>query len=263
MSGAVRRREVADFGEVAIDIICEGSGPLLVLLPSRGRDSEDFDALAAGIATHGLRVLRPQPRGAGSSRGPLDGIGMPDLARDVARVIEREAAGPAVIAGHAFGSWVARMVATAHPSLVAGVVLVAASARTFAPELAQAVAQSGDLTLSREARLAALRTAFFMPDHDPEPWLDGWAPDAHHAQTVAVAATPQASYWHAGTAPILELIPQHDPFKPREKWGESREELGSRVETAVIPHASHALIPEQPAAVVDAIVPWARARLRV
>lgn len=262
MSGEIRRREVADFGEVAIDVIAEGGGPLIVLLPSRGRSSEEFDELAAGIAGHGFRVLRPQPRGAGMSRGPLDGIGMADLARDVARVIKREAAGPAVIAGHAFGSWVARMVATAYPQLVAGIVLVAASARTFSPELAEAVAQSGDLALSREARLAALRLAFFLPEHDPEPWLEGWAPDAHHAQTVAVSATPQQSYWHAGTAPILELIPEHDPFKPREKWGESRHELGSRVETVIIPGASHALVPEQPAAVVDAIVPWARERLR-
>jgi pimeloyl-ACP methyl ester carboxylesterase len=35
-----------------------------------------------------------------------------------------------------------------------------------------------------------------------------------------------------------------------------REEFGDRAKIVVIPHASHALIPEQPAAVADAIVTW-------
>ena len=43
---------------------------------------------------------------------------------------------------------------------------------------------------------------------------------------------------------------------------ELREELGERVTIAVIPNASHALIPEQPAAVVAAIVAWMRTLLR-
>ena len=37
---------------------------------------------------------------------------------------------------------------------------------------------------------------------------------------------------------------------------EFREEFGERATIVVIPNASHALIPEQPAAVVDAIVKW-------
>jgi pimeloyl-ACP methyl ester carboxylesterase len=37
---------------------------------------------------------------------------------------------------------------------------------------------------------------------------------------------------------------------------EIREEFGERATVVVIPNASHALIPEQPAAVVEAIVAW-------
>jgi pimeloyl-ACP methyl ester carboxylesterase len=37
---------------------------------------------------------------------------------------------------------------------------------------------------------------------------------------------------------------------------ERRSELGERVSIAVIPDASHALIPEQPKAVVDALTTW-------
>src|SRR2546426_3030177 len=55
----------------------------------------------------------------------------------------------------------------------------------------------------------------------------------------------------AGEAPLLDLQAEKDPFKPRTATNELREEFGERVTIVVIPDASHALIPEQPAAVVD------------
>jgi len=241
-----RSREIVRYDNVEIDLIAEGRGPLIVMLPSRGRDSEDFDDVASRLAQAGYRVLRPQPRGAGSSTGPLEGIRMQDLARDVAHVIARENAGPAVIAGHAYGNWVARMTA----------VLIAAAAKTYPDELRAVVQQSGDASLPDEQRLAALRKGFFLPPHDASVWLRGWAPAANKAQSVAASATKQAEYWQAGTVPMLDLVPDGDPFKPKEKWNESREEFGERVSVVVIPNASHALIPEQPDAVVDAILAW-------
>jgi len=81
-------------------------------------------------------------------------------------------------------------------------------------------------------------------------------PAANKAQSVAASATKQAEYWQAGTVPMLDLVPEADPFKPKAKWHESREEFGARVSVVIIPNASHALIPEQPGAVVDAIVAW-------
>ena len=56
---------------IVIETIVEGQGPAVVLLPSLARDSEDYDAVADGLVRHGLRVLRPQPRGIGKSTGPL------------------------------------------------------------------------------------------------------------------------------------------------------------------------------------------------
>ena len=253
---AARSREIVRYDNVEIDLIAEGRGPLIVMLPSRGRNSEDFDDVASRLAQAGYRVLRPQPRGAGKSTGPLEGIRMQDLARDVAHVIAREKAGPAVIAGHAYGNWVARMTATDHPALVRGIVLMAAAARTFPDELRAVVQQSADASLPDEQRLAALRKGFFLPAHDASVWLRGWAPAANKAQGVAASATKQAEYWQAGTVPMLDLVPDRDPFKPKEKWNESREEFGERVSVVVIANASHALIPEQPGAVVDAIVAW-------
>src|SRR5207245_601495 len=99
---AERTREVVRGNGVAIDVIAEGRGPLLVLLPSLGRDSEEFDPVAARIAAAGFRVLRPQPRGFGHSAGPMENLTLHDYARDVATVIEHENSGPAIVAGHAF-----------------------------------------------------------------------------------------------------------------------------------------------------------------
>src|SRR5262249_55884034 len=92
-------------GEARIETYAEGKGPLVVLLPSRGRGAEDYEDLAHRIARAGYRVLRPQPRGIGRSRGPMQGLTLHDLARDVGAVIAYSEAGPAVLVGHAFGNW--------------------------------------------------------------------------------------------------------------------------------------------------------------
>jgi pimeloyl-ACP methyl ester carboxylesterase len=258
MAQGERRREVVTDGAAKIDLISEGAGPLIVMLPSRGRDSEDFDDVAAGLAKAGYRVLRPQPRGAGASMGPTENIRLQDLAKDVAHVIARENAGPAVIAGHAYGNWVARMTAVDHPKLVRGIVLIAAAAKTFPVELRAVVQAAGNVKAPEASRLAALRTGFFHPKSDAAVWLHGWAPEANRLQGLAATATKQAEYWNAGGLPILDLVPDADPFKPKERWYESREEFGDRVTVTIIPDASHALIPEQPKAVIDAIAAWVR-----
>lgn len=258
LAQASRKRESIVNGAVTIDLISEGQGPLVVMLPSRGRDSEDFDDLAAEVASKGYRVLRPQPRGAGKSTGLSENIRMQDLAQDVATVIVRENSGPAVIAGHAYGNWVARMTATDHPGLVRGIILVAAAAKTFPDELRAVVQKSGDPNASREDRLQALQKGFFKPGHDASVWLKGWAPEANRLQGLAATNTKQAEYWQAGKVPMLDLVPDSDPFKPKDKWYESREEFGERVTVSIIADASHALVPEQPAAVGAAIVDWMR-----
>ena len=60
----------------------------------------------------------------------------------------------------------------------------------------------------------------------------------------------------AGAAPILDLQAALDPFKPVEKRQELRDQLGDRVSVVLIEDASHALIPEQPEAVVAALAEW-------
>jgi hypothetical protein len=56
--------EIAFYDDVRIEVIAEGRGPLIVMLPSRGRGAEDFEGVAGELVKAGFRVLRPQPRGA-------------------------------------------------------------------------------------------------------------------------------------------------------------------------------------------------------
>ena len=257
MSGAIgRSREFVRYDDVAIDVIVEGRGATIVLLPSLARDSEDYDEVAEGLAAAGLRVLRPQPRGIGGSTGPMSGVSLHDFARDVAEVIAALGGGRAVVVGHAFGNWVARMTAVDYPDLVRGVVIAAAASKSYSAELSAAVTTAGDLTLSDQERLAALRFAFFAPGNDPTVWLSGWFPGVRASQRAAAAATRQEEWWSGGTVPLLDLQAERDPFKPPEKRNEMKDEFGDRVTVAVIPDASHALIPEQPRAVVNALTAW-------
>lgn len=245
-------------GGVTIETLVDGQGPCLALLPSRGRDALDCDAFVGHLARGGYRVLRPMPRGTGRSAGPLDGLTLRDLAADVAGALRAHSDGPAVLIGHAYGNWIARAVASFHPEQVRGVVLAAASAARSPAELSAHVDRSADDTLPAQARLASLRHAFFAPGNDAAPWLEGWHPAVARSQQAAAAATPRDIWWAAGTAPLLDLQAEHDPFRPPASRDELRRALGPRVSTRLVAGASHALLPERPGQAAMAIIEWLR-----
>ena len=184
------------------------------------------------------------------------GLTLHDLADDVASAIRAYAEGPAVVLGHAFGNVLARVVTTDHPDLVTAVVLAAAEGSKVPENVGQAPFIAGDPTLPEAERLMALREAFFAPGHDPRIWLRGWYPTTLAMQREAVRASSLEESWVCGTVPLLQLIAEHDPFMPRAYWHELRHEFGPRVTAIVIENASHALFPEQPNRVANAVLSW-------
>ena len=272
----VVRRDSAQ-GEVSIDVRVDvransaRHAPQLVLLPSLGRDSDDFDVIASALADGGYRVLRPAPRGMAGSRGPLQDITLWDLADDVAAVIEADralcvseaSAIPAVVAGHAYGNWVARCLAVRHPALLRGVALLAAGHRgATPPAIREAISHSFDTSLPQAQRLQALQFAFFAPGHDASVWLEGWYPALALVQRAAAAAVPQEAFWHAGTLPVLDVQALQDVLAPGgEHIGKTtmhplQDCMQGRLTHVLIDQAGHALIPEQPQAVVQALLRW-------
>ena len=254
-----RTREVVHRANVAIEVIAEGRGPLVVLLPSLGRDSEEFDPVAQRVAAAGFRVLRPQPRGYGQSAGPMANLTLHDFARDVAAVIEHENAGPAVLAGHAFGHFVAKMTAVDFPNLVRGVILIGAAQKNPNPEVQRSVTIASDPSQPEAERLKHLKRVFFAEGNDATSWLTGFHTNVRAAEMAARDSTPQQAYWAGGNAPILDIQGDNDPYRPPSSANELVTEFGAkRVSVVRIPHTAHAIIVEKPEAVADAMIAWLR-----
>jgi pimeloyl-ACP methyl ester carboxylesterase len=252
------QRHLVKVGNRQVEVIAQGSGPLIVLLASAARGADDFNQVAPLIANAGFRVLAIEPRGSGRTTGPHQGITLLELSNDIAAVIRAEGTGPAILVGHAAGSFAARMTAVEHPQLVRGIVLAAAGARKYPAELGVAVERVHDPALTDAERLVYLRSAFFSPSSDASVWLAGWRPLLQFGNGGPPSSAEKERWWGSGTKPVLEIQGMNDPFKPRSAAGEYQAEFGARITVVAIRDASHALFPEQPEAVVEAIVAWAR-----
>lgn len=242
-------------GAATISYRAQGNGPLVLLIASTGRGTQEFGPLAERLAQRGYRVLRPEPRGIGGSHGPMDGVSFHDFANDFAAVIRNEG-NNAILAGHAYGNWIARTMASDHPELARGVVLVAAGAKTWPKELSEAITMINDPASSREQRLDGLKLAFFAEGSDPEPWLEGWNQAVTQSQRAARKLTNRDDWWAGGKAPMLDLQGGADPFRPQASRDELKNEFGDRVTVKVIDNASHALPAEKPVETADAIADW-------
>jgi len=252
-------RSFAQHGDVRIEVLARGAGPRIVMIPSLGRGASDFDVIAGRLAAAGYRVLCPEPRGLGQSRGPLKNITLHDYARDVAAVIAHDGGGLTVVVGHAFGNFVARATAADYPELVKAVVLLAATHTwPLAPELRDSINKCHMMSMPEDVRLKHLQHVFFAPGNDARVWLGGWDEEVMHAERAATEATPKAEWWTAGIAPVLDALAVNDPLSPPGSTNCYREEWGDRVTVAPIANAAHALLPEQPIAVADTIIAYLR-----
>jgi pimeloyl-ACP methyl ester carboxylesterase len=249
---------------ITIEYSDQGVGHVILMLPSLARSGRDYDAVAELLVKDGFRVIRPEPRGILGSSGPMKDLDLHDFAADVAAVLDQEKTGPIVVVGHAWGSQPARMLAADRPDLVCGVIMAAASAGKLLPgstekpysRLRAEIDGAGNPELSKDVRLENLRKAFFAPGSDPSVWLDGWYQEAHHAQSHARMFTNIDEYFSAGeVVPILDLQAEFDAvvvpniMKPY---------LGDRVTVQVIKNAGHSMAPEQPLAMSQAIVAFAK-----
>ncbi len=246
--------------ETEIVVYSQGTGDIIVLLPSLGRGATDMLELALPLCEAGYRVLRPEPRGHGGSKGPLEDKTLHDWAADIAAVILHETAGPVWVVGHAHGNWIARALASDHPSLVRGLVLLAGSAGKvpkgtqalpIPPEVRSLIERCAEPGLPDAERLDALQRVFFAPGNDARPWLTGWDRHLMAMQTLAQKRTPVDDFFAGGVAPILNVQAAHDAVAPPAYANVLREYLGERVTNVTIANAGHALLPEQLDAVVE------------
>lgn len=233
----------------------EGTGSPVVLVASLGRSSNDFKELSTTLSVAGYRVLAIDLRGVGDSSGPIKGHTLHDIAADVAAVIERLAAGPAHLGGHAFGNRVVRCLAADRPDLTLSVTLFAAGGLVPpAPEVRAAMVRCFANLADPTVRIADLQLAFFSKGSDASVWLDGWWPAAAKAGVAALEATPLEDWWNAGPVPVLVIQGLDDVCAVPEngrRFIADADERGHLVELA---GAGHALLPEKPEAVANALI---------
>ncbi|WP_347919201.1 alpha/beta hydrolase [Paracoccus marcusii] len=237
--------------------IC-GTGPAVVLIPSLGRGSEDFDLLLPTLAGAGLRLILPEPRGIEGAPPLRAGDTLHEMAADIAAIIEAEGAGPAVLAGHAAGNWVARVLAHDRPELTRAVALLAAIVTHEVPaEVRASISGSFHMSLTDEARLAHLRRVYFAPGADAAVWLGGWWPQVAAQQRAAAKLTVDQDWQRvADRHPTLYVGAEADVISPPPARDALRAAIGPKAECVVIADAGHALLPEQPQAVARALAGW-------
>ena len=253
-------REFVANGPVQLETFSIGHGPLVMIVPSTSRGSEDYFTFAKSLSSHGYRVLCVNPRGIGAS-SPVGTSTTHDSATDLAAILRQQSPMSAVVIGHAGGSFAARMLATDFPALVRGIVLAAPGTRTSDPALSDALRQLTANNLPDPERLKLLQFAFFAPGNNAAVWLNGWYSrpgglPPSPAQSASASGDPRDAWWGAGHAKVLELIPMQDAFRPPGTRGDYKAAYGDRITTETIPNAGHALFPEQPRAVEEAILGW-------
>ncbi|MDW3215274.1 MAG: alpha/beta hydrolase [Ilumatobacteraceae bacterium] len=241
-----------------LEVRVAGRGTTLVMIASLGRSADDFDELAELVAAVGYRVVAPEPRGIrGSEPGP-DDVDLRGLSDDVAAVIAHYG-GPAFVLGHAFGNRVARMVATRHPTLVAGVILLGCGGAILPePVDGRALIDVFDESLDAERHLEAVRRAFFAPGNDPAPWRDGWHPAVAQMQGRSMTDIDPDVWWRSGDARVLVVQAANDVIAPPANGEKLIGDLGNRGELRMLGGAGHAMLPEQPVQLAEMITDWLR-----
>jgi pimeloyl-ACP methyl ester carboxylesterase len=248
-------RVVVDDGDIHLTADVSGEGPLVVFHPGFGRWGRDFESVRSVLLTAGRRVALFDPRGVGESTGPVDGITMHDLAADLLRVARQLATPPFDLVGHAFGNRVVRCAAADATSEVARIVLIGAGgAVPGSPEAYAALQRAMDVDRPRRERLEALRQSLFAPGNDPTSWLDGWHASAIAAQGAALRATPESDWADGGTARVLVVQGLDDVLAPPVNGRTLVSRLGRRATLVEVANAGHAMLPEQPLAVADALI---------
>lgn len=244
--------------EVALEVLVVGEAPSVVLVPSAMRGAADFGELQAALLAAGHASAAINPRGAGRSRGAIEGLTLRDLADDVALVADRLCGGAAHLIGHALGNIFVRAAASYRPEAALSVSVMPCGGHNLGshpapPEVIAAIGRCHDESLPEAERLEALRTAFFAPGNDPSVWLEGWWPQSAGLASAIGRADPE-EWWRAGTAPLLIVQPMNDPMCAPEVELTAAATIGPRARYVEVPDCSHAILPEQPRAVARAVI---------
>ncbi len=224
----------------------------IFLIPSLGRGAHDFNELITELNENGYKTRSFDPPGVNADAHFDDFKTLADFSEPIYETLK-----PKILIGHAFGNRIARVTSFQNPENVDAVILLAAGGQVpMEPKAEQALRDIFNPLTSHKARMEDVEYAFFAPGNEiPDHWKRGWHTKTAIAQSKAVAASADDESWHcAGGVPMLIVQPIQDRIAPTENAYALRDKCPQEVEIIEIENAGHALLPEQPEAVAEAVL---------
>jgi pimeloyl-ACP methyl ester carboxylesterase len=222
----------------------------VVLVPSLGRPASDFNQLAESLSGAGFtaHLMEPVPQWDGKPN-------LHDLANEVVGRLDAKGVQRFHLIGHAFGNRLSRCITADYNERVESLTLLAAGGLVEPEEhIWTALAECFNTDLSPEEHLQHVKTAFFAPDNDETVWVDGWFPTVMRYQRAAVVRTPREEWWPANVGKVLVIQGLDDAIAPVENGRRYKSESAPHAQLVEIKNAGHALLPEQPHAIADAVL---------
>ena len=109
-------------GQIAYDD--QGSGPLVICVPSMGDMRGEYRFLIHQLVSAGYRAMSMDVRGMGETSTEWDDFSVVGVGKDILALIRELGAGPAVIIGTSMAAGAAIWAAAEEPMLVRGMILV-------------------------------------------------------------------------------------------------------------------------------------------
>ena len=134
-----------------------GDGPPVVILHGLFGAGRNWTQMAQALSAH-YRVILPDARNHGASPWS-DSMSYPDMAQDVAALLEREGVQQPFVIGHSMGGKTAMALALAEPSRVAGVAVIDIAPRAYADQFSTYVTAMRSLDVAAATSRRELQQA--------------------------------------------------------------------------------------------------------
>jgi pimeloyl-ACP methyl ester carboxylesterase len=240
-------------GEYTINVLSRGEGNRHFTCLHGLVDTLDiWKRLAPALEARG-RVTRIDQRGHGASGAPLGPYSRADLATDVVSVLDAEGIDETILVGHSMGGIVAMETALAHPTRIAGLVLIGTTSECrervagWYERIAIAGEQDGNVGLARA-----------IYGEDSKKSIIGDAQGIAHVTRMlkSLHSDPLTPKLGSLRCPALLTVGEKDPMGPKASEIVHDALPTGRAELLRIPEKGHWLQLEAVEPVVSALDAW-------